>query len=296
MISSARCLRAGVPIALLLTGLLGLSYPARAAGPASQAAKAAPYGGNLLVNSRGTDGASSAQGWDAVTIPGWQVAAGLPTVVRYGTAGFPTAAAPWPASRGRVFAGGAGGTARLGQSLSLRLASGQPAPAGTHYRVAAWLGGTSSSWAEVVVRFLSGTGHALGAQTIGPVGRAGHAGFAPRTGTGVLPAGTTAAQVTIVLATSLTNANGPDAPLAGYNRAIAGDLSLTVTAPVPGPAPLAPPPARVPGYQHVFLFYFENEDFSQVIGNTRQAPYLNGLLRQGSLLSPVLRRGTPERR
>jgi hypothetical protein len=50
---------------------------------------AAPDGSNLLVNARGTGGAASAQGWDAVTIPGWQVAAGLPTVVRYGTAGFP---------------------------------------------------------------------------------------------------------------------------------------------------------------------------------------------------------------
>jgi hypothetical protein len=34
-----------------------------------------------------------------------------------------------------------------------------------------------------------------------------------------------------------------------------------------------PPPAGdVPGYQHVFLFYVENEDYSQVIGNTKQAP------------------------
>jgi hypothetical protein len=33
------------------------------------------------------------------------------------------------------------------------------------------------------------------------------------------------------------------------------------------------------------LFYFENQDYSQIIGNTKQAPYLNSLLRQGSLLS-----------
>ena len=48
-------------------------------------------GTNLLLNPQATAG-ESAQVWDAVTIPGWQVQAGLPTVVRYGTAGFPKAA------------------------------------------------------------------------------------------------------------------------------------------------------------------------------------------------------------
>src|SRR5579871_4295597 len=49
-------------------------------------------GTNLLLNPAATAGATSAQGWDAVTIPGWQVAGGLPTVVRYGTPGFPETA------------------------------------------------------------------------------------------------------------------------------------------------------------------------------------------------------------
>ena len=48
---------------------------------------------------------------------------------------------------------------------------------------------------------------------------------------------------------------------------------------------LLPPAAHVPRYQHVFLFYFENQDFGSVIGNTRQAPYLNRLLPRGSLLA-----------
>ena len=48
---------------------------------------------------------------------------------------------------------------------------------------------------------------------------------------------------------------------------------------------LTPPAARVPRFQHVFLFYFENEDFRAVVGNTTQAPYLNSLLPQGSLLA-----------
>jgi YVTN family beta-propeller protein len=295
MNSSVRRLSANVPVVLLLAGMLALSYPARASAQAPQAASqghaahaaslAAQGGSNLLANPRATVGAASARGWDAVTIPGWQVSAGLPTVVRYGTAGFPTVAGTWPASRGQIFAGGAGGTARLVQSLSLRLPWGLPPPPGTGYRLSAWLGGTPTSWAEVVVRFLSATNRPLGSRTIGPVGRARHAEFLPRTGSGTLPAGTTAAQVTLVLATSLTNYNGPNAPMAGYNRAVAADLSLTVTAPVPGPGPPAPPPAQVPRYQHIFLFYFENQDFGDIIGNTAQAPYMNSLLRQGSLLS-----------
>ena len=47
---------------------------------------------------------------------------------------------------------------------------------------------------------------------------------------------------------------------------------------------LTRPSAHLPRYQHVFLFYFENEDFGQVIGNTAQAPYLNSLLPNASLL------------
>jgi YVTN family beta-propeller protein len=289
MRSTVRYLSAAVQVTLLLAGTLALSHPASASASAAvrsaAARSAAARGSNLLVNPRATAGDVSAQGWDAVTIPGWQVAAGLPTVVRPGTSGFPAAPGAWPASRGKVFAGGAGGTARLVQSLSLLSPSGQPASKDTSYRLSAWLGGTVSSWAEVTVRFLSAANRVLASRTIGPVGRTRRAEFAPRAGSGVLPAGTTSAQVTVDLGTSLTNYNGPNAPLVGYNRAVAADLSLTVSAPVRPPAPLTPPPVQVPGYQHVFLFYFENEDYHQIVGNTKQAPYLNSLLKQGSVLS-----------
>jgi YVTN family beta-propeller protein len=236
MIASGRFLRVSIPSVLLLfAGLLPLSH----------AAAQTTSGVNLLENPAGTVGAVSAQGWDAVTIPGWQVAAGLPTVVRYGTAGFPQAAGAWPASRGRLFAGGAGGTARLVQSVPLLV------PSGTRYRVSAWLGGTGNSWASVVVRFVSAAGNQLGSGTVGPVGRVSGGVFSPRSGGGVVPAGTATAQVTVVLATSLKDDNGPNAPQTGYDWAVAADLGLSVSAPVSGsePARLTPPqhPAqRVP--------------------------------------------------
>jgi hypothetical protein len=52
---------------------------------------AARPGTNLLANPGAQAGAASARGWDSVTIPGWQVSSGLPTVVRYGTTHFPVA-------------------------------------------------------------------------------------------------------------------------------------------------------------------------------------------------------------
>jgi YVTN family beta-propeller protein len=84
---------------------------------------------------------------------------------------------------------------------------------------------------------------------------------------------------------AVSDDNGPDAPQAGYDWAVAADLHLSVSAPVSGPGPLTPPQAQVPRYKHVFLFYFENEDYGEVIGNTKQAPYLNSLLSQGSVLA-----------
>jgi hypothetical protein len=98
-------------------------------------------GTNLLLNGGTEAGAVSRQGWDSVTIPGWHVLRGLPTVVSYGTPGFPGRADAATHGRGRqLFAGGAGGTAELSQRIPLRTAAGK-APSGSRFSVAAWLGG-----------------------------------------------------------------------------------------------------------------------------------------------------------
>jgi YVTN family beta-propeller protein len=253
---------------------------------AAQRSPARP-GSNLLLNPGAEAGSASARGWDSVTIPGWQIAGGLPTVVRYGTPGFPRATGRWPLARGgRLFAGGPGGTARLRQLVRLRPAGDQPAAAPMRYALSAWLGGTGRSRASVRVAFVSAAGRVLARRTIGPVGTvAGGHGLADRAAAGVVPKQAVGARVSLVLATSLTNFDGPHSPHRGYDRAVADGLRFGVSAAV-GPAPrLVPPAARVPRYQHVFLFYFENQDFRSVIGNTRQAPYLNGLLARGSLLA-----------
>jgi len=269
-------------LAVLLAAALatGEPGPVLAATPVTHvtatAAMAAP-GTNLLLNPGATVGATSAQGWDAVTIPGWQVAGGLPTVVRYGTPGFPETAKSWPGNRGNLFAGGAGGTAKLVQQTSVT--------PNARYDIAGWLGGTKTSAAELTVQFTGASGRILATAAIGPAGKQAKPVLDYRQAAGTVPAGATRARVTITLTTTLTDWNGPDAPQTGYNYATAADIGLTLNQPAPAPAPLTPPAADVPGYQHVFLFYFENEDYSQVIGNAKQAPYLNSLRRGGATLT-----------
>ncbi|WP_035840461.1 alkaline phosphatase family protein [Kitasatospora azatica] len=95
-----------------------------------------------------------------------------------------------------------------------------------------------------------------------------------RTATGKLPAGTRSIKVD--LAFTWTAGNTTD----GY----ADNLSLTLTTALPTPV-LTAPANLVPGYDHVFLVYMENEDYSGIIGNTSQAPYINSLLPRASSLT-----------
>jgi hypothetical protein len=86
--------------------------------------------------------------------------------------------------------------------------------------------------------------------------------------TGTLPAGTRSIRVAL----RFTGKGG-----------LADDLSLTVSAAVT-PATLAPPKSEVPRFDHVFIIMMENTDYGQIIGNVTDAPYVNSLLSQGTLL------------
>jgi hypothetical protein len=157
-------------IALLLwlaAGLVVAGGPGSASGRSAGAPAGAPAGANLLLNPSAEAGAFSVQGWDAVTIPGWEVVRGLPTVVRYGTRKFP-AVGP-TGGGGQLFAGGAGGTAQLTQTVSLRRPGGGLEPAGTRYAASAWLGGDAPAGASLIVSLSSLSGQVLARQTVGPV-------------------------------------------------------------------------------------------------------------------------------
>lgn len=254
------------------------------AGAATGLATPASAQTNLLRNPGAEAGAASADGWDSVTIPGWTAASGLPTVVRYGTKGFPGGR-----SRGQLFAGGPGGTARLQQRVALRRRESGPVAA-AQYRFSARLGGSSSSLASASVTFLSADGRTLGRRSLrggGGPGRSSAGGMTLRSLHGRLPAAAVGAEVTLRLATSLKNIDGPYSPKVGYDRAVADDLRFEVPPSRGAPRPLAPPAAHVPRYQHVFLFYFENQDVRSIVGDRSRAPYYNRLLSQGSELGQL---------
>jgi len=125
---------AGSAVHLASASAAASGTTARTARPTRPAAAVRP-GTSLVANGGAETGDASAQGWDAVTIPGWQIERGLPTVVRYGTRGFPGRRAG--GGSGKLFAGGAGGTAVLAQRVPVRTAAGRPSPQPSRARFAA---------------------------------------------------------------------------------------------------------------------------------------------------------------
>src|SRR5580704_10593800 len=217
---------------LCLLGVLAVPSASQAATALRPAVLGRP-GANLLLNPGAQAGAYSAQGWDAVTIPGWRITGGLPTVVRYGTTRFPRVTGHGPAVRGgQLFAGGAGGTARLQQLIRLRTGGVR-----SRYSLAGYLGGSKHNAAAVTASFLSASGKTLGHATIGPVsGATAKVTLVHRAATGSVPAGTASVRVTLVLSTTHRNYDGPNAPLTGYNYSAADGLNFHVSAPAPRPA------------------------------------------------------------
>lgn len=270
--------------------VLGLVVCALACAGAVLGAPAAAHA-NLLRNPGAEAGAASDQGWDSVTIPGWKVAEGLPTVVRYGTRGFPAVSRrARGANHGQLFAGGPGGSARLVQWVGLRAPTGGRVAAGAPFELSARLGGSSSSRASVSVSFFSATGRRLSDLALPAVtepARRSARRLSRRSLRGRLPAGAVRAEVTLRLSTSLSNVDGLSAPIVGYDRAVADDVRFDIRAHLRSPAPLRPQVGQVPRYDHVFLFYFENQDVRAVVGNRRQAPYYNSLITEGSQLGQV---------
>src|ERR1700722_1159170 len=119
-------------ISRILTGcalVVGVSGAVGTAHATGLTRPVVPAGRNLLGNPGAQTGVASVQGWDSVTIPGWTIVRGLPTVVRYGTKGFPAAGGTFPdRPGGQLFAGGNGGTTVLRQTVRLRAPGGGPLP------------------------------------------------------------------------------------------------------------------------------------------------------------------------
>jgi hypothetical protein len=248
-------------------------------GDAGNAAQ--PMSENLLVNPSFETADPSESGYSGVTIPGW-TETGTPTVIAYGTQGgypfpfssplpkffdFPQDA---PAGGGDNFAGGGPvATSTISQTVDLTGAAGTP------FTLSADLGGQGldPSDASVQVTFLDSNGDVLGTDSLNPVtvwDRLGFTGFEERDISGMVPEGTTSAQVT-------TTFTDNDHFLTDYNGAYADNESFTVGDPSLTAAPLTPPTSDVGQLDHVFLIYMENKGVDNIVGSPN-APYINSLI------------------
>lgn len=243
------------------------------------ASPAAAYtSGNLILDGDAAAAACSTD-WKAVTtVPGWTVTLGDPTVNCGSIAQMNTPGGKPAASA--FIADGPWGDSALAQTADLSSAATALDAGNVTFDLSGWLGG----WAEyagqavVTVQFQDGNGNALGMPAVlsGVTAAARHnqSGFLARKAQGTVPVGARSALVTLqFVGTSGT-----------YNDGFATNLSLTLSTPVAAPV-LVPPTSQVPSLDHVFLIMMENTNYGQVIGDTTDAPFINQLAQQGTLLT-----------
>jgi hypothetical protein len=233
--------------------------------------------GNLIVNGDGETGLCTTD-WKAVkTVPGWQVLLGNPSLVCYSVAKFSTPSSP--AAGNAFIADGPYGDSALMQSINVASAAAAIDTGAVTYALSGWLGGYGmyAGQAVVTATFLDGAGKMLGqpGELSGATASArGNANaFIAKSNSGNVPIGTRSIAVQL----QFINTS------ASYNIGYADNLSLTLSTPVPTPV-LQPPLSSVPQFDHVFFVMMENTDFSSVIGDTTDAPFINSLAQAGTLL------------
>jgi hypothetical protein len=245
--------------------------------------------GNLIVDGDAEAGDCSQSGYEETTNPGWTITSGGPNETCFNnTGGFPTASTPGAQPGNAFFTGGTRGNSSLSQTADVSQAATAIDAGTATYNLSGWLGGWQSQNDRVDLQatFLSASGATLGSAIIGPVtntDRGNTTEFLQRTATGTIPAGTRS--VRFDLQFTWTAGGTTD----GY----ADNLSFTISPGVPTPT-LAAPPSTVPHFDHVFLVYMENNNYSAtsntadggagIIGNTSQAPYINSLANANTLL------------
>jgi hypothetical protein len=193
------------------------------------------FGANLIVNGNAEAGSASANGVAVVSIPGWTVTAGSPTVVAYGTAGgFPAAGDPGPADRGgNFFAGGQSSPlSSITQTIDLSGAATQIDAGGVTFTLSGSFGGYAghNDNAMLMVTFVrpGGTDVSFNLGGVLSADRGSATGLIAQSLTSLVPVGARGVVLTLVF----TRTNG------NYNDGYADNLSLTL-APVPEPGALA---------------------------------------------------------
>lgn len=234
--------------------------------------------GNLVANGDFSTGRCTGD-WSAVTtVPGWTVTAGAPSLVCYAAGAIAT---PDPQQAGRAFlANGPYGDAALSQVIDLSAAAGEIDRGTVSYTLAAWLGGwgEAAGQAQVTLTFLDVYDDAMPNEValggVTAATRGGRNALLARSTAGLVPVRARAVLVRVRFAGT--------APF--QTATYADQVSLTLSTPLPARA-AHPPASLVPAFDHVFIVMMENTDFGQVIGDTVDAPFINGLAAQGTLLA-----------
>lgn len=256
---------------LTLLGALVVCVP----GPA----QAAGSSGNLIVDGDAETGGHCTGDWAAAgTVPGWTVEAGGLDVMCYsaGSFGLPSDGR----TPGKAFFGpGNFGDGAMTQTVDVSSAAAAVDGGGVGYDLSGWLGGWTgyAGYAAVSLHFHDAGGRPLGATarlpTVSAADRGDSTQFLSRSATGSVPAGTRSIQVEV----QFLSTSGET----GY----LDNLSLTLDTPVAAPAPAAPPVSQVPGYDHVFMVMMENTDYSEIMNDPADTPYMHSLMAQGATLT-----------
>lgn len=260
-----------------LGGLLTLLGALIVCAPAP--AQAAAGSGNLIVNGDAEAGGYCTGDWAAATtVPGWTTEAGGPDTMcsTAGSFGLPNDGR----TPGRAFFGpGNFGDGAMTQTADVSSAAAAVDGGTVSYNLSGWLGGwtTYSGYVAVSLHFHDAAGHPVGATaklpTVSATDRGGATKFLSRSTTGPVPAGTRSIQVEVQFLSTSSETGYLD------------NLSLTLNTPVTAPAPLSPPPSSVPGYDHVFMVMMENTDYSEVMNDPADTPYMHSLMGQGATLT-----------
>jgi len=232
---------------------------------------------NLIVNGNGETG-KCAKEWDqATTVPGWTTTQGNPVVQCYSVASIST---PSSSQQGNAFlADGPYGDSAMNQTVSVASAATAIDGGSVTYSLTGWVGGYSTydGQATVTSTFLNASGASLGSATLNPEtpwDRGYSTKLLAESASGKIPAGTRSITTQIVFNDTDGSQN------VGYVDNLSLTLNTAVTAPV-----LAAPVSKVPAFDHVFVIYLENTDYSETVGNTTYAPYFNSLFAKGALLT-----------
>jgi Phosphoesterase family len=256
---------------LILIGVVAISGM-------STSSAVATTSGNLLVDGDGESGKCTSD-WSAVTtVPGWTVVQGNPALVCYSITSFTTPSSPAPGAA--FIADGPYGDSELAQTVNVSSAATAIDAGGVTFNLSGWLGGYTIYSGQTVVNatFLDANGNVLGtpAQLSGvtAAARSSKTEFLAKSASGAVPAKTRYIDVTV----NFVNTSG------STNVGYTDNLSLTLSTPVTAPA-LSIPASAVPAFDHVFVVMMENTSYTQVIGDTTDAPFINSLAAQGTLLS-----------